>query len=129
MKKLFLLIAVFTSLVIVACTSEREPEDLVLTLDWFPNANHAGIYEAVGRGYFADEGLNVSVVPPADPSAILSLVASGQSDFGMFYQPDLMQARDAGVPVVAILCLLHRQLNKHLGSEVGAVDAAKFDIQ
>ena len=122
MKKLFLLIAVFTSLVIVACTSEREPEDLVLTLDWFPNANHAGIYEAVGRGYFADEGLNVSVVPPADPSAILSLVASGQSDFGMFYQPDLMQARDAGVPVVAIAGVVQKPLNSMMALKSSGID-------
>jgi putative hydroxymethylpyrimidine transport system substrate-binding protein len=110
MKKLVLLVAVFASIFIAACGSS-DPEDIVVTLDWFQNANHAGIYEAVDKGYFEDEGLSVSVVPPADPSAILSLVASGESDFAMFYQPDLLQARNEGVPVVAVAGVVQRPLN------------------
>ena len=122
MKKFLLLFAVLTSLAVVACSSDSESEDLVLTLDWFPNANHAGIYEAVKRGFFAEEGLNVSVVPPADPSAILSLVASGQSDFGMFYQPDLLQARNAGVPVVAIAGVVQKPLNSMIALKSSGID-------
>jgi putative hydroxymethylpyrimidine transport system substrate-binding protein len=110
MKKLVLLVAVFASIFIAACGSS-DPEDIVVTLDWFQNANHAGIYEAVDKGYFEDEGLNVSVVPPADPSAILALIASGESDFAMFYQPDLLQARNEGVPVVAVAGVVQRPLN------------------
>ena len=110
MKKLVLLVAVFASIFIAACGSS-DPEDIVVTLDWFQNANHAGIYEAVDKGYFEDEGLNVSVVPPADPSAILALIASGESDFAMFYQPDLLQARNQGVPVVAVAGVVQRPLN------------------
>jgi putative hydroxymethylpyrimidine transport system substrate-binding protein len=101
---------VFASIFIAACGSS-DPEDIVVTLDWFQNANHAGIYEAVDKGYFEDEGLNVSVVPPADPSAILALIASGESDFAMFYQPDLLQARNEGVPVVAVAGVVQRPLN------------------
>ena len=97
MKKFLLLIAFVSSVFATAC---GESDEIVITLDWFQNANHAGIYEAVDRGFFEDEGLSVSVEPPADPSAILSLVASGNSDFGLFYQPDLLQARSEGVPVV-----------------------------
>ena len=122
MKKFLLLFAVLTSLAVVACSSDSESEDLVLTLDWFPNANHAGIYEAVERGFFAEEGLNVSVVPPADPSAILSLVASGQSDFGLFYQPDLLQARNAGVPVVAIAGVVQKPLNSMMTLKSSGID-------
>ena len=64
----------------------------------------------------------MSVVPPADPSAILSLVASGQSDFGMFYQPDLMQARDAGVPVVAIAGVVQKPLNSMMALKSSGID-------
>ena len=91
MKKVFFYLVIAMMVVFVGCSiNEAESEELVLTLDWFQNANHAGIYEAVDKGFFADEGLDVTVEPPADPTAILSLVASGDSDFGMFYQPDLM---------------------------------------
>jgi putative hydroxymethylpyrimidine transport system substrate-binding protein len=112
MKKLLLLLAAFTSVLVIACSSgDGEAEDIVITLDWFPNANHAGIYEAVDKGYFEDAGLSVSVVPPADPAVILSLVASGESEFAMFYQPDLLQARSAGVPVVAVAGVVQKPLN------------------
>ena len=110
MKKLVLLLAVFASLIVVAC-SESEPEDIVVTLDWFQNANHVGVYEAVDKGYFSDENLNVTVEPPADPAAILGLVASGDSDFAFYYQPDLLQARQEGIPVVAVAGIVQRPLN------------------
>ncbi|NQW20955.1 MAG: ABC transporter substrate-binding protein [Chloroflexi bacterium] len=138
MKKLVLLVAMLTSIVIVACgngesdanapvanepttlpptnatpipTELPEPIDLVVTLDWFQNANHAGVYEAVDKGYFRDEGLNVTVEPPADPAAILGLVASGESDFAFYYQPDLLQAREEGIPVVAVAGIVQSPLN------------------
>jgi putative hydroxymethylpyrimidine transport system substrate-binding protein len=123
MKKILLLLAAFTVIVVIACSSDDgEAEDVVITLDWFPNANHAGIYEAVDKGYFEDEGLNVSVVPPADPSAILSLVASGESEFAMFYQPDLLQARNAGVPVVAIAGVVQRPLNSMMALKSSGIE-------
>ncbi len=92
-------------------TMTGEAEDIVVTLDWFQNANHAGIYEAVDRGFFEDENLNVSIVPPADPAAILGLVATGSSDFAFYYQPDLLQARQEGIPVVAVAGIVQRPLN------------------
>ena len=112
MKNLALLVVAFTSIIIAACSGgSSEPEDIVVTLDWFQNANHAGVYEAVDKGYFSDENLNVSVEPPADPTAILGLVASGESDFAFYYQPDLLQARQEGIPVVAVAGIVQRPLN------------------
>ena len=137
MKKLVLLVAILASVAIVACSSDSEeatpvtvaptavpstatsvpptevpePDDVVVTLDWFQNANHVGVYEAVGKGYFEEENLNVSVVPPADPAAILGLVATGESDFAFYYQPDLLQARQEGIPVVAVAGIVQRPLN------------------
>ncbi len=121
MKKFALLLAVIASLVIVAC-SEREPEDIVITLDWFQNANHAGVYEAVDKGYFEDEGLNVEIVPPADPAAILGLVVSGDSDFAFYYQPDLLQARQEGIPVVAVAGIVQRPLNSIMTLASSGID-------
>lgn len=124
MKKLVLLVAILAAFAIAACgesddptavpaepTAVPDPTDVVVTLDWFQNANHVGVYEAVDKGYFADENLNVSVVPPADPAAILGLVATGESDFAFYYQPDLLQARQEGIPVVAVAGIVQRPLN------------------
>ena len=121
MKKLVLLLAVFVSMFVIAC-SESEPEDIVVTLDWFQNANHAGIYEAVDKGYFEDENLNVTVEPPADPTAILGLVASGESDFAFYYQPDLLQARQEGIPVVAVAGIVQSPLNSIMALKSSGIE-------
>ena len=37
-------------------------------MDWYPNANHAGLFVALDKGYFAEEGLEVDMYTPVDPS-------------------------------------------------------------
>jgi putative hydroxymethylpyrimidine transport system substrate-binding protein len=62
-------------------TGERQP--VSLTLDFYPNPDHAGIYMAQKRGYFEEAGLDVSISEPSDPSAPLKLVAAGRSDLAI----------------------------------------------
>src|SRR5436190_24297064 len=57
-------------------------DKVTLTLDWYPNADHAGIYAAQAEGFFKDAGLDVEIQQPSDPAAVLQLVAAGQSEFG-----------------------------------------------
>ncbi len=121
MKKLVLLVAIFASIAIVACSSELEEANVVVTLDWFQNANHVGVYEAVDKGFFEDENLTVSVEPPADPAAILGLVATGKSDFAFYYQPDLLQARQEGIPVVAVAGIVQSPLNSIMTLESSGI--------
>ncbi|MDA1129603.1 MAG: protein kinase, partial [Chloroflexi bacterium] len=45
----------------------KELTKVSLALDWFPWSNHSGLYVAVERGYFADEGLDVDIYVPGDP--------------------------------------------------------------
>ena len=96
---------------IKGCSQENQDTNITLALDWFPNANHIGLYIAEDKGYFKDEGLNVEIRTPSDPSAILQTVASGTDDFGINYQPDLLIARDAGIPVISILGMVQHPLN------------------
>ena len=99
-------------LVALAC-GDDEPEtvSVSLALDWYPNSNHAGIYEAVRQGYFDEEGLAVNIYTPSDPSTILQTVGAGRDDFGINYQPDLLQARNEGIPVVAVTGIVQHPLN------------------
>jgi len=95
------------------CGTARDPGPtrVSLALDWFPNSNHAGIFEALKRGYFSAEGLDVRVYTPADPSTVLQTVGAGRDDFGMSYQPDVLQARSAEIPVVSVLAIVQHPLN------------------
>ena len=92
-------------------TATPEPISVKLALDWYPNANHLGLFIAKNKGYFADEGLNVTMYTPSDPSTVLQTVAAGSDDFGMNYQLDILLARDKGVPAVSILGVVQHPLN------------------
>jgi len=82
-----------------------------LALDWYPNANHAGIYMALDKGFFEDAGLEVEVFTPADPTTVLQTVGAGRDTFGISYQNDVLQARSHDVPVVSISAFVQHPLN------------------
>lgn len=109
-NKLSLLIgAALVILLLVSCTNEAEADTTVI-LDWFPNSNHTGFYSAIANGYFEDENLEVKIVPPVDPNAIIPSVATGQFDFGISYAPNILQARSEGVEVVSVLAVVQHPL-------------------
>jgi ABC-type nitrate/sulfonate/bicarbonate transport system substrate-binding protein len=78
---------------------------VTLMLDWLPNTNHTGLYVAQDKGYFADEGLDVEIVTPAETSAN-ELVGAGKAPFGISSQEYVTQARAQGVPIVSIATIL-----------------------
>jgi len=84
---------------------EAEPEPFDLALDWFPNPDHAGIFTALERGYFDEAGLAVEPRTPSDPSAPIRQVAAGRADLAISYEPEVVLARNEGLPVVAVAAL------------------------
>jgi putative hydroxymethylpyrimidine transport system substrate-binding protein len=93
-----------------ALAQEPEVETVSVALDWYPNANHAGLYLAQERGYYTEEGLAADFYTPSDPTTVLQTVGAGRDDFGISYQTDVLLARAAGVPVVSVLALVQAPL-------------------
>jgi putative hydroxymethylpyrimidine transport system substrate-binding protein len=83
-------------------------------LDWFPNPDHAPLYAAQANGFFAEEGLEVDLMVPADPNDPLKLVAAGKVNFAISYQPSVITARSEGLPVVSIGALVQHPLSSIL---------------
>jgi putative hydroxymethylpyrimidine transport system substrate-binding protein len=128
MKKLMaLLSAVLLALSVTACggtanksasasssktTANSKLEDFDLILDWYPNAVHSFIYDAIEKGYYADEGLKVNIKFPANNTDPLSLSAAGKADAGLYYQDDVIIARAAeNIPVKAIGTVVQEPLD------------------
>lgn len=86
-------------------------DKLTLLLDWFVNPNHAPIVIAQQRGLFAKHGLDVEIVEPSDPSAPPRLVAAGQGDIAISYQPSFTRAVKNNIPVVRAGTLISTPLN------------------
>ena len=93
-----------------ATTGAQDLDTFTVPLDWYPNANHAGLFLALERGYYAEEGLQPDFYTPSDPTTVLQTVGAGRDAFGISYQTDLLLARAAGVPVTSILALTQRPL-------------------
>lgn len=87
-----------------------ESQAFSLTLDFYPNPDHAGIYMAQKLGYFEDAGLDVSIHTPSDPAAPIKQVAAGQTDLAISYEPEVVLASEKGLAVVAVGALVTRPL-------------------
>lgn len=103
------------ALVLAACGEKPEnvngqPQPFSLTLDFYPNPDHVGIYEAQKLGYFRDAGLDVSINSPTDPSAPIKEVAAGRADLAISYEPELLLAREQSLDVKAVGALVDRPL-------------------
>jgi putative hydroxymethylpyrimidine transport system substrate-binding protein len=103
------------ALALTACGEKSEDgggetEPLSLTLDFYPNPDHAGIYMAQKLGYFTDAGLDVQINTPSDPSAPIKQVATGQADLAISYEPEVALAADKGLDVIAVGALVDRPL-------------------
>jgi putative hydroxymethylpyrimidine transport system substrate-binding protein len=119
-------LAVVAAAGLAACGERKEPtagspanEHVNLVLDFFPNADHAGIYAAIGSGEFQKAGLTVRPRTPSDPAAPLKLVAAGRADLAISYEPELLLARAKGAKLISIGALVQKPLTSliSLGSK------------
>jgi len=95
----------------LAPLSASADDKLTVLLDWFVNPDHAPLIVAAEKGFFEAEGLDVELVPPADPSAPPRLVAAGQADIAVSYQPNLQLQVKEGLPLTRIGTLVETPLN------------------
>jgi putative hydroxymethylpyrimidine transport system substrate-binding protein len=91
-------------------TSSVGAQSLTLMLDWFPNADHVGIYQAIANGDFEKAGLNVHIQVPSDPALPLKQLDAGKTDIAISYEPEVMLARNKGEPLVAVAAIVQEPL-------------------
>jgi putative hydroxymethylpyrimidine transport system substrate-binding protein len=96
-------------------------ERLTVILDWFVNPDHGPIIIAQENGYFAEQGLEVEVIAPADPADPPKLVAAGKADLAVSYQPQLHLQVHEGLPLLRVGTLVATPLNCLLVLEEGPV--------
>ncbi|MDD0823360.1 ABC transporter substrate-binding protein [Mannheimia sp. AT1] len=96
---------------LLVAQSTMAKEKISLMLDWFVNPDHAAIIVAQQKGYFAEQGLEVEIIEPADPSMPPKLVAAGKADLAVDYQPQLQQQASQGLPLMRIGTLIATPLN------------------
>ncbi len=96
---------------LVASTPAHAVDRLTVLLDWFVNPDHAPLIVAREAGIFARHDLEVELVAPADPNLPPRLVAAGQADIAVSYQPNLYLQTAEGLPLRRIGTLVDTPLN------------------
>ena len=86
-------------------------DKLEIMLDWFLNPDHGPLVVAERKGYFAEAGLDVALVEPANPNDPPKLLAAGRTDVAISYQPQLHLQVAQGLPLVRIGTLVATPLN------------------
>ncbi|MCL2213947.1 MAG: ABC transporter substrate-binding protein [Treponema sp.] len=108
MRKKMELIAVSVIIILSLANCGKNDGTIRVLLDWTPNTNHTGLFIALDKGWFAEEGLNVTITQPPEDEALV-LVASGRAEFGVTFQesmgPAIAKERDA-LPVTAVAAII-----------------------
>ncbi len=103
--------ALLFGLMVALAPSSARAEALTILLDWFINPDHGPLIVALEKGFFADEGLEVTLVEPANPNDPPKLVAAGKADLAVSYQPQLHIQAAAGLPLARVGTLVATPLN------------------
>ena len=77
-------------------------DKITLQLQWVTQAQFAGYYVALDKGYYNDENLNVTIKPGAPDISPPQVLAGGGADVMLNWMPSALAAREKGVPVVNI---------------------------
>jgi ABC-type nitrate/sulfonate/bicarbonate transport system substrate-binding protein len=96
------------SMALSACTPGLfgPAERVILSLDGAPTTSHAGIYVAIERGWYAAEGVDLTLELAADHAAVLARAAAvSPVSFGVISQDRAILARASGAPLVSIAAI------------------------
>ena len=102
-----------------ATTSPPEPVAVSLRLPWFLGAQFAGELVAREKGFFTDEGLDVTINPGGFDTNSITLVAAGTDTFGLHDMNSLVFAASEGIPLVTAAAFLQ----KHPGAVMARADS------
>lgn len=113
----------FAALSLSVASFSAAAEKVTLMLDWFVNPNHGPIVLAQEKGWFAEQGLEIEIQEPADPSIPDKLVAAGKIDMAVSYQSTLISSTAAGLPVVRSATLISGPLNSLIVLEKSGIES------
>lgn len=85
-------------------STHGEPEltKITVQLDWFPEPEHGGLFQAQARGWFRDVGLDVTLVPGGPNALVNQRIATGQADIGQGESVTTLLDIHKGLPLIEV---------------------------
>lgn len=108
-------------------TDNTEKTQITVCLDWTPNTNHTGMYVALEKGYYAEAGLDVSIVQPPENTGAAQVCASGQAQFAVEAQDTLAASFTSDTPLglTAVAALIQHNTSGVISKAGQGMDSPK----
>jgi len=90
------------ALALMVATAAHAADEVKLQLQWVTQAQFAGYYVALDKGYYDVENLDVTILPGGPDIAPPQVLAGGGADAMLNWMPSALAARERGLPVVNI---------------------------
>jgi ABC-type nitrate/sulfonate/bicarbonate transport system substrate-binding protein len=100
MKRILSALLILVVLFSAGCT-KKDPEKITVKLKWLHQAQFAGNYVAKEKGFYEEEGLDVTLLPFSFDDPTIDAVANGEATFGITGADELIFARSKGIPIKA----------------------------
>ncbi|MGT2912012.1 ABC transporter substrate-binding protein [Streptococcus cameli] len=84
---------------------KKEEKTIDFILDWTPNTNHTGLYVALEKGYFEEEGVSVDIKLPSEDSSS-DLVINGKAPFAIYFQDSMAKKLEKGAGITAVAAIV-----------------------
>jgi NitT/TauT family transport system substrate-binding protein len=97
-----LTVCVLLASVVVARAAPDKLFPLTVQLDWVAEPEHGGFYQALAKGFFREEGLDVTIVPGGPNAFVMPRIATGQADIGQADSTNTLLQIAQGVPILQI---------------------------
>ena len=91
-----------TALALALMAGAARAEDVTLQLKWVTQAQFAGYFVAKDKGFYEEEGLDVTILPGGPDVAPTQVIAGGGADVVIDWMPSALAAREKGLPLVNI---------------------------
>jgi NitT/TauT family transport system substrate-binding protein len=89
-------------------SSSGNLQKVTLQLDWYAEPAHGGFYQAVIRGFYADEGLDVEIVQGGPGAVPLQSITAGKADFTLRRIDDAILGIARGLPLQVIMAYMQK---------------------
>lgn len=86
----------------VMAGAAQAADELTLQLKWVTQGQFAGYYVAKDKGFYEEEGLDVTIKPGGPDIAPPQVIAGGGADVIIDWMPSALASREKGVPLVNI---------------------------
>jgi NitT/TauT family transport system substrate-binding protein len=83
-------------------------DNVKLRLDWVFGSEFAPVFVAQDKGFFKDEGINVTILPGEGSTVTVKLVGNGDAEFGEAAADQTLLAYAKGLPVVSTAVVLQK---------------------